>query len=106
MRLLRTYILKEHLGPLGATLGALTTVLLLGHIIKFAELVIAKGVSFIDIIRLLIYLIPYMLTFTAACSSRQRGRNRLGGSDPGQLVRQNSTYQTWPLGVRARLHGR
>lgn len=64
MRILRTYILKEHLGPLGATLGALTTVLLLGHIIKFAELVIAKGVSFIDIIRLLIYLIPYMLTFT------------------------------------------
>jgi len=64
MRILRTYVLKEHLGPLGATLGALTAVLLLGHIIKFAELVIAKGVSIIDIIRLLIYLIPYMLTFT------------------------------------------
>lgn len=58
------YVLKEHLAPLFATLGTLTGVLLLGYIIKFAELIIAKGVSPFDVLRLLIYLIPYMLSFT------------------------------------------
>ncbi len=64
MRLLRTYILKEHLSPFLVTLGGLTAVLLIGNVIKFAELVIAKGVSPFDLVRLLLYLIPYMLSFT------------------------------------------
>jgi lipopolysaccharide export system permease protein len=64
MRILRTYVLREHLAPFFATMGTLTAALLLGHIVKFAELVIAKGVSVFDILRLLIYLIPYMLSFT------------------------------------------
>ena len=64
MRILRTYVLREHLAPFMVTLGGLTVVLLLGNIIKFAELVIAKGVSIFDILRLIIYLIPYMLSFT------------------------------------------
>ncbi len=64
MRILRTYILREHLAPFLVTMGGLTAVLLVGNIIKFAELVIAKGVSFFDILRLLLYLIPYMLSFT------------------------------------------
>ncbi len=64
MRLLRTYILKEHLSPFLVTLGGLTTVLLIGNIVRFAELVIAKGVNPFDLVRLLLYLIPYMLSFT------------------------------------------
>ncbi len=64
MRILRAYVLREHAGPFFVTMGGLTAVLLVGNIIKFAELVIAKGVSLIDVLRLLIYLIPYMLTFT------------------------------------------
>ena len=64
MRILRTYILREHLGPFLVTLGGLTAVLLVGNIIKFAELVIAKGVSFFDVLRLLLYLMPYLLSFT------------------------------------------
>jgi len=64
MKILRTYILREHVGPFVVTLSGLTVVLLIGNIIKLAELVIAKGVSIWDILRLLIYLIPYMLTFT------------------------------------------
>jgi len=64
MRILRAYLLREHAGPFFVTMGGLTAVLLVGNIIKFAELVIAKGVSLIDVLRLLIYLIPYMLTFT------------------------------------------
>lgn len=64
MKTLRVYILKEHLGPFLVTMGGLTAVLLVGNIIKFAELVISKGVSVFDIIRLVLYLIPYMLSFT------------------------------------------
>ena len=64
MRILRAYLLREHAGPFFVALGGLTAVLLIGNLVKFAELVIAKGVSVFDIVRLLIYLIPFMLTFT------------------------------------------
>ena len=64
MKILRTYVLKEHLPPFLVTVGGLTAVLLIGNIVKFAELIISKGVSVIDIIRLLLYLIPYLLNFT------------------------------------------
>lgn len=64
MKLLQTYVLKEHLGPFLVTLSGLTAALLVGNIIKFAELVIAKGVSVFDILRLLLYLIPSLLSFT------------------------------------------
>lgn len=63
MRILRAYLLREHLSPFFVTLGGLTAVLLIGNIIKFAELVIAKGVNPVDLVRLLLYLIPYILTF-------------------------------------------
>ena len=64
MKLLRTYVLKEHLGPFLVTLSGLTAALLIGNIIKFAELVIAKGVSLVDVLRLLIYLLPSLTSFT------------------------------------------
>lgn len=64
MRILRAYILREHLAPFLVTMGALTAVLLVGNIFRFTELVVAKGVSVIDVLRLIIYLIPYMLGFT------------------------------------------
>jgi len=64
MRLLRTYVLKEHVAPFLLTLSGLTVALLIGNILKFAELVIAKGVSVFDILRLLLYLIPSLLSFT------------------------------------------
>ena len=64
MRILRTYILQEHLGPFFVTMGGLTAVMLVGNIIKSMELVVAKGVSPFDILRLMIYRIPDMLSFT------------------------------------------
>ncbi|MBI3321549.1 MAG: LptF/LptG family permease [Candidatus Omnitrophica bacterium] len=64
MRVLRTYILQEHLAPFLVMMGSLTATLLVGNIIKFTELVIAKGVNVFDILRLMIYLIPYLLVFT------------------------------------------
>lgn len=64
MKILRTYVLKEHAGPFFVTMGGLTAVLLIGNIVRFVELVVAKGVSPFDIVRLILYLIPYLLAFT------------------------------------------
>ncbi|OGX29515.1 MAG: hypothetical protein A3B78_00335 [Omnitrophica WOR_2 bacterium RIFCSPHIGHO2_02_FULL_67_20] len=64
MRILRTYILREHAAPFVVTMGGLTAVLLIGNIIRFTELVVSKGVSPFDIVRLILYLIPYLLSFT------------------------------------------
>lgn len=64
MRILRHYLLREHASPFFVTLGGLTAVLLLGYLIKFADLVISKGVNPIDLLRLIVYLVPYMISFT------------------------------------------
>ena len=64
MKILRDYLLREHVSPFFVTLGGMTAVLLIGNILRFAELVIAKGVNPLDLIRLLLYLVPYLLIFT------------------------------------------
>ncbi len=64
MRILHSYVLREHMAPFFVTMGGLTAMLLVGNLVKFAELVIAKGVNPFDILRLMLYLIPYMLGFT------------------------------------------
>lgn len=69
MKILRTYLLREHLSPFLVTLGGMTAVLLIGNILKFAELVLTKGVSPLDLLRLILYLIPYLLVFTIPMAS-------------------------------------
>jgi len=64
MKILRNYIIKELLGPLLASLGVFTFVLLIGNMLKLADLLLNKGVSIQDIIKLFFYLIPYILSYT------------------------------------------
>jgi lipopolysaccharide export system permease protein len=64
MRILRTYFLKEFISPLFLALGTLTFVMLLGNIIKIANLVINKGVNMYSVLKLLLFMIPYLLTYT------------------------------------------
>ena len=64
MRILRSYILKELMGPFALSLVVLTFVLLMGNIVKLAELVINKGVNILDVGKLLLFLIPYLLSYT------------------------------------------
>jgi lipopolysaccharide export system permease protein len=45
-------------------LGVLTFVMLLGNLVKIAELVINKGVDIYSVSKLFLYLIPYLLTYT------------------------------------------
>jgi LPS export ABC transporter permease LptF len=64
MKILRNYFLKEFIGPLFMALGVLTFVMILGNLIKIADLVINKGVQITSVLKLLLFMIPYLLTYT------------------------------------------
>ena len=64
MKILQNYIIKEILGPLLATLGVFTFVLLIGNMLKLADLLLNKGADIRDIIKLFFYLLPYILSYT------------------------------------------
>jgi len=64
MRILRTYFLKEFISPMLLALGVLTFVMLLGNLIKIADLVINKGVNIFCVSKLFLFMIPYLLTYT------------------------------------------
>lgn len=64
MKILRTYLLKEFIAPLFLALGVLTFVMILGNLVKIAELIINKGVDIISVGKLFLFMIPYLLTYT------------------------------------------
>jgi lipopolysaccharide export system permease protein len=64
MRILRNYFIKEFIGPLFLALGVLTFVMILGNLIKIAEMVINKGVDIYSVSKLFVFMIPYLLTYT------------------------------------------
>lgn len=64
MRILRNYILKEFFHSFILSLVVFTFVLLVGNIIKLAELVINKGVDFFSVMKLFLFLVPWLLSFT------------------------------------------
>jgi len=64
MRILRNYILKEFFHAFFLSIIVFTFVLLVGNIIKLADLVINKGVDILSVLKLFFYLIPWLLSFT------------------------------------------
>lgn len=64
MKILRKYILKELAGPFLFAFVIFTFAMLTGNIIKLADLVINKGVNLFLVIQLLLYLLPWLFTFT------------------------------------------
>ena len=64
MRILRDYILNEFFHSFILSIVVFTFVLLVGNIIKLADLVINKGVDFISVLKLFLYLVPWLLSFT------------------------------------------
>lgn len=64
MRIIRNYILKEIAEPTTASIFIFTFVLIVGNLIKLADLVINKGVDIIRVAKLFILLIPYTLSYT------------------------------------------
>jgi len=69
MRLLRNYFLKEFIGPLFLSLGVLCFLMVLvGNLQKIADLVINKGVDILSVLKLLLYMTPYMFTYALPIS--------------------------------------
>ena len=64
MRILRDYILKEFFHSFTLSIIVFTFVLLVGNIIKLADLVINKGVNVFSVLKLFLYLVPWLLSFT------------------------------------------
>lgn len=64
MRILRDYILREFFHSFFLSVIVFTFVLLVGNIIQLANLVINKGVDIISVLKLLFYLVPWLLSFT------------------------------------------
>jgi len=64
MRILRNYILKEMIPPFTISLVGLTGVMLLGNLVRLAQLVVNKGVSIFLVMKLFAYLIPFLLSYT------------------------------------------
>jgi lipopolysaccharide export system permease protein len=64
MKILRNYFLNEFLAPLLLAIFVLTLVMLLGNLIKIADLVINKGVDILSVGKLFVFMIPYLLTYT------------------------------------------
>ncbi|MCX5710950.1 MAG: LptF/LptG family permease, partial [Candidatus Omnitrophica bacterium] len=69
MKLLRNYFLKEFIGPLFLSFGVLTFVIVLvGNLKKIADLVINKGVDIFSVVKLLLFMTPYMVTYALPIS--------------------------------------
>ena len=68
MKILRSYIMNELLGSFAMCLAVFTFVLVMGNLVKLAEMVIAKGIDLIYVIKLFFYLTPYLLSFSVPMS--------------------------------------
>ncbi|MFA5143313.1 MAG: LptF/LptG family permease [Candidatus Omnitrophota bacterium] len=64
MKILRDYILKEFFHSFLLSIVVFTFVLLVGNIIQLADLVINKGVEIFAVLKLFLFLIPWLLSFT------------------------------------------
>ena len=64
MRILRNYILKEFFHSFLLSIIVFTFVLLVGNVIRLADLIINKGVGAFSVLKLFLYLVPWLLSFT------------------------------------------
>lgn len=69
MKILKNYILKEWLLVFLLSLLVISFVLVIGNIIKFVELTVAKGVNIREVGKLFILLLPSLLVFSLPISA-------------------------------------
>jgi len=70
MKILRSYLLKEFSLPLIMTISVLSFIMVLvGNLQKIADLVINKGVDLFSVLKLLLYMAPYIVTYALPIST-------------------------------------
>ncbi len=68
MKILRSYIITQILTNFILALAVFTFALVMGNLIKLAEMVITKGVDLIYVAKLFGYMTPYLLSFSVPMS--------------------------------------
>ena len=69
MKILRNYFLREFTGPLFLTLGVLSFVMVLvGNLEKIADLLINKGIDFLSVLKICMFMMPYIITYALPIS--------------------------------------
>ncbi|OQX86997.1 MAG: hypothetical protein B6D55_04610 [Candidatus Omnitrophica bacterium 4484_70.2] len=63
MKIIRNYILSDFLKSFIFSFLFISLVMVLGNLIKLSDMVIRKGVSFSEAIKIFIFLLPYLLSF-------------------------------------------
>jgi LPS export ABC transporter permease LptF len=64
MKILRSYFLKEFIGPLVMSLAVLSFVMVfVGNLNRIADLVINKGVDILSVVKLFLLMTPYIITY-------------------------------------------
>jgi lipopolysaccharide export system permease protein len=89
-RIVNRYIIKEIALPFFMVISVLTFVLLMGKILQVMDLMINKGIAFLDIARMMLYLTPSFLVFTIPISlliSVLLGVGRLSGDNEWTVLR-------------------
>ncbi|PIW65670.1 MAG: hypothetical protein COW12_00760 [Candidatus Omnitrophica bacterium CG12_big_fil_rev_8_21_14_0_65_45_16] len=69
MKILRTYCLKELTVPFMLSIALFTFIFLVGNLVKLADLLVNKGVNFLDIIKILILMLPQIIIFVLPTSA-------------------------------------
>jgi lipopolysaccharide export system permease protein len=97
-RLINRYVLKEIALPFCMILLVLTFMLLLGKILQLIDLMINKGIRFVDIAQLIFFLMPSFLMFTIPISLLVAiliGLGRLSGDNEITILKMSgvSLYQ-------------
>ncbi len=68
MKLINRYILRELAVPFGVSLLIFTFIFLMSRVLQLTELMVNRGLSFTDILKLFLYATPYFLLFTIPMS--------------------------------------
>ncbi len=68
MRIVNKYLLKELAGPFLAALFITTLILAAGNIMQTADMVINKGVELMQVVKIFLFFLPYVLIFTIPIS--------------------------------------
>ena len=82
MKITDKYILKEILSPFAVSLLAISSLMLVGRMVRFFDLIIGKGVSVKDVSLLFLYMSPFILALSIPISvlvSVVLAFNRLSG---------------------------
>lgn len=107
MKILRSYVLFEHLPPFLMSLAVFTFVLMMGNLVKLADLVINKGVAVGYVARFFVLLLPFLLSYTipmALLTALLLALGRLGQDNELTAMRASgiSLWRlAWPLAMLA-----